>query len=89
MGLLTDSEMDRYEERMNIIGQNGNDGLHYDDDTNQLEFGFDADVAARTKSGELEFMVEATRWLNEGYHEKYSFLLEEDVHEAYSNEDYM
>ena len=32
------------EKRMNIIGQNGNDGLHYDDDTNQLEFDFDADV---------------------------------------------
>ena len=41
------------------------------------------------KSGDLEFMVEATRWLNEGYHEKYSFLLEEDVDETYTNEDYM
>lgn len=42
------------------------------------------------KSGDLEFMVEATRWLNEGYHEKYSYLLDDDHSEnQYKNEDYL
>jgi hypothetical protein len=42
------------------------------------------------KSGDLEFMVEAARWLNEGYHEKYAYLLEESLEEnVYENEDYM
>lgn len=42
------------------------------------------------KSGDLEFMVEASRWLNEGYHEKYSYLLEESLPEnQYENEDYL
>ena len=43
------------------------------------------------KSGDLEYMVEATRWLNEGYHEKYSYLLDEnhpDI-QKYENEDYL
>lgn len=37
----------------------------------------DAEVAMRKKSGDLEYMVEAARWLNEGFHEKYSYLIEE------------
>jgi len=42
------------------------------------------------KSGDIEYMVEATRWLNEGYHEKYSYLLENDTGtNKYENEDYM
>ena len=35
-------------------------------------------------------MVEATRWLNEGYHEKYSYLIDQDKGDnLYENEDYM
>lgn len=42
------------------------------------------------KSGDLEYMVEATRWLNEGYHEKYSYLLDESRSEYnYESEDYI
>jgi hypothetical protein len=42
------------------------------------------------KSGDLEYMVEATRWLNQGYHEKYSYLLDNDTGtNQYENEDYM
>ena len=41
-------------------------------------------------SGDLEYMVEAARWLNEGYHEKYSYLLDNDTGtNKYENEDYM
>jgi hypothetical protein len=48
------------------------------------------EVKDKTKSGDLEYMVEATRWLNEGYHEKYSYLLDSDTGEnKYENEDYM
>ena len=48
------------------------------------------EVKDKTKSGDLEYMVEATRWLNEGYHEKYSYLLDSDRGEnKYENEDYM
>lgn len=43
-----------------------------------------------TRTGQLEYMVEATRWLNEGYHEKYSYLVEEERGPSlYENEDYM
>lgn len=50
----------------------------------------EAMVKHKKRTGELEFMVEATRWLNEGYHQKYSFLIEDDVEEnRYTNEDYM
>lgn len=43
-----------------------------------------------TRSGQLEYFVEATRWLNEGYHEKYSYLVEEErAPSSYDNEDYM
>tara|TARA_R100000541_G_scaffold31874_2_gene40687 strand:- start:647 stop:1219 length:573 start_codon:yes stop_codon:yes gene_type:complete len=35
------------------------------------------EVAMRIKSKDLEYMVEATRWLNGGYHEKMEYLLEE------------
>ncbi len=35
------------------------------------------EVAMRIKSNDLEYMVEATRWLNGGYHEKMEYLLEE------------
>ena len=49
------------------------------------------EVKDKKKSGDLEFMVEASRWLNEGYHEKYSFLVDEGIvpENKYSNEDYM
>tara|TARA_R110002012_G_C11549172_1_gene602276 strand:- start:532 stop:1098 length:567 start_codon:yes stop_codon:yes gene_type:complete len=36
-----------------------------------------AEVAMRIKANDLEFMVEANRWLNGGYHEKYEYLLDE------------
>jgi hypothetical protein len=42
------------------------------------------------KSGDLEYMVEAARWLNEGYHEKYSYLVDEGRSpNKYKNEDYL
>jgi hypothetical protein len=42
------------------------------------------------KGGDLEYMVEAHRWLNEGYHEKYSYLLDDGHSDIkYENEDYM
>jgi hypothetical protein len=48
------------------------------------------EVRDKTKSGDLEYMVEASRWLNEGYHEKYSYLLEQDTGtNKYENEDYL
>lgn len=48
------------------------------------------EVKDKTKSGDLEYMVEATRWLNEGFHEKYSYLLDQDRGDnMYANEDYM
>lgn len=48
------------------------------------------EVADKKKSGDLEYMVEATRWLNQGYHEKYSYLLDEDMGDnKYENEDYL
>lgn len=46
-------------------------------------------VADMTKSGDLEYMVQATRWLNEGCHEKYAYLLDQDTDESYINEDYL
>ena len=47
-------------------------------------------VKQMEKSGDLEYMVEATRWLNEGYHEKYSYLLDQDMGtNKYENEDYL
>jgi hypothetical protein len=49
------------------------------------------EVKDKTKNGNLEYMVEARRWLNEGYHEKYSFLVDDGIvpENKYSNEDYM
>jgi hypothetical protein len=48
------------------------------------------EIADKKKSGDLEYMVEATRWLNQGYHEKYSYLLDEDTGvNHYENEDYL
>jgi hypothetical protein len=42
-----------------------------------------------TKSGDLEYMVEATRWLNQGYFEKYGYLLDDNKdRKEYDNEDY-
>lgn len=47
-------------------------------------------VKQMEKSGDLEYMVEATRWLNEGYHEKYSYLLDQDTGaNKYEDEDYL
>lgn len=40
-------------------------------------------------SGDLEFMPEAHRWLNEGFHEKYEYLLEENESKSYNEEDFM
>ena len=37
----------------------------------------EAEVAMRIKAGDLEYMVEASRWLNGGFHEKYEYLLDE------------
>jgi len=37
-----------------------------------------AHVKMMKKSGDLEYMVEATRWLNAGYYEQYAYLLTED-----------
>jgi hypothetical protein len=48
------------------------------------------EVLDKTKSGDLEYMVEAARWLNDGYHEKYAYLLDQEKSEnKYNNEDYM
>lgn len=42
------------------------------------------------KSHDLEYMVEATRWLNEGFHEKYEYLLDEGSSPIdYRAEDYL
>lgn len=51
----------------------------------------EAQIRDATRSGDLEYMVEARRWLNEGYHEKYSFLIEENNNDdiSYESEDYM
>lgn len=50
----------------------------------------DLQVKDMRKSGDIEYMVEAARWLNEGYHEKYSYLLDNDTgNNKYENEDYM
>ena len=38
-----------------------------------------AEVEMRRKSNDLEFMVEATRWLNQGFYQKYEYLLEEST----------
>ena len=47
-------------------------------------------ISADTKSGDMEYFVEASRWLNEGYHEKYSYLLDENqAARKYDNEYYM
>lgn len=35
------------------------------------------EVKMHEKAGDLEFMVEATRWLNQGYFEKYEYLIDE------------
>ena len=35
------------------------------------------EVAMRIKANDLEFMVEAPRWLNGGFHEKYDYLIDE------------
>lgn len=48
-------------------------------------------IREMTRSGDLGFMVEAARWLNEGYHEKYSYLIDDSrpSNSKYENEDYM
>jgi len=48
-------------------------------------------VQQMRRSGDLEYMVEATRWLNEGYHEKYEYLLAEETikRDRYEDEDYL
>lgn len=47
------------------------------------------EVADKTRSGDLEFMVEATKWLNQGYWEKYEYLIQENEKLSnYENEDY-
>jgi len=51
----------------------------------------EVEVRDKRRSGDLEYMVEASRWLNEGYHEKYSFLVDDGIvpENKYSNEDYL
>jgi hypothetical protein len=48
-------------------------------------------VKQMEQSGDLEYMVEAARWLNEGYHEKYEYLLDEQAARGsrYEDEDYL
>lgn len=42
------------------------------------------------KSGDLEYAVEAARFLNEGFHEKYDYLINNDESDnLYDDEDYM
>ena len=50
-----------------------------------------AEVADKKKSGDLEYMVEAARWLNEGFHEKLAHLVTEskEVDNNYSSEDWL
>ncbi len=50
-----------------------------------------AEVADKTKSGDLEYMVEATRWLNEGFHEKMEHLLDKmtEASKDYNSEDWL
>lgn len=53
-----------------------------------------AEVKDKTKSGDLEFMVEAARWLNEGFFEKMDHLIENKndspfESDNYANEDYL
>jgi len=50
-----------------------------------------AEVADKKKSGDLEYMVEAARWLNEGFHEKFEHLIseEKEVDNNYSSEDWL
>lgn len=50
-----------------------------------------AEVADKKKSGDLEYMTEAYRWLNEGFHEKYSYLVKDETIEdkSYENEDWL
>lgn len=48
------------------------------------------EIADKTRSGDLEYMVEATRWLNEGFYEKYEYLIEEfEDRSRYNNEDHL
>jgi hypothetical protein len=50
-----------------------------------------AEVADKKKSGDLEYMVEAARWLNEGFHEKFAHLITEnkEINDNYSSEDWL
>jgi hypothetical protein len=50
-----------------------------------------AEVSDKKKSGDLEYMVEAARWLNEGFHEKFEHLVSEskEVDNNYSSEDWL
>jgi len=41
------------------------------------------------QSGDLEWMEMASTWLNQGLHEKYSYLLDSNKDESYMNEDYL
>jgi len=46
-------------------------------------------VTDMTRSGDLEYMVEARRWLNEGYFEKYEYLVDEQKDRSkFENEDF-
>jgi hypothetical protein len=50
-----------------------------------------AEVVDKKKSGDLEYMVEAARWLNEGFFEKFAHLVKDDdvANEDYSSEDWL
>lgn len=51
----------------------------------------EAELEMYRRSGGQEYMVEAHRWLNEGYFEKYEYLLDEEVKKKKTNnyEDFM
>lgn len=46
-----------------------------------------AEIADKTKSGDLKYMFQATRWLNEGSHESMAYLLEQVKDESLYRED--
>jgi hypothetical protein len=46
------------------------------------------EIAEKTRSGEMQYMVEATKWLNQGYFEKYDYLAEDyKERQTYQDED--
>jgi hypothetical protein len=47
-------------------------------------------ILDKTKTDDLGYMVEASRWLNDGRHEVYSYYLDEEiVSNKYAGEEYL